>query len=288
MPGIPTSPTLFVNGVECSVAMPGGRLAAGESSGEEGPRASLTFQVPFAARWNLVAALRGTSTLAGGAINRIAPYRYPPNARMVCTAVGEFEYIGSTVDASGAVGSTLVKLPAQFSCVPWQFQDGDPGGQNDASGQAWTVTRIKPSCEVYQPAGGSYYVGPFPAGTPLDESSIGFVRANQEIQVTRKMLPAMPLNAITAALGHVNLAAQTFGDQLYIAKTLLLVAAESEPYFDCLGNPVMDVNLTYLAKVGTTWNRVQDRAGNYQFVNSKADGSGSEPFETYNFATLPR
>lgn len=286
---MPAPPTISINGISCTFAMPGGRLTIAESAGADGPQTTLVLQCDWEDRWDLVAALRGTCVGNAYSFVRTPPYALPNNPNLVCTSVGEFQYIGSGVDGDdGSVFSQLARVPAQFSPVPWQFQDGDPNGQNDPSGQAWTVTRIKPSAEVYQPMGGTYYIAPFPSTTPLDEASVGLLRANAEIQVTRKFLPAMPLGAIASLIGSVNFFPVQFGDQTYKLGKLLLIAVESsDPYFDCLGNPVIDITYTYLGRA-FSWNTVQDRSGVWNSLNTKADGSGTEPFDTNDFSTLPR
>jgi|GEM_PF-4945693 len=299
---MPGSPTFYIGGVECAHRMPGGRIAATEASPAEGPQVSIPIKCAWDDRWSLVKALRGTCTLNpdGLTFTRSAPYALTDNPRLVCVSTGAFEYIGSAVDSAGNLANPngYAVVPANFSPVPWQFDDGDPSGQRDASGEAWTVTKIKPSAEVYQPPGGSYWLGTFPSTTPLDEASIGFLRANVEIQVTRKFHALMNLGAICDSLGCVNSTTMQFGDKTFdgdgggsdpTGGTLLLIAAEaSEPYFDCLGNPVMDINYTFLGRTVAGWNQVQDRTGAWVAVNSKADGTGDPPFPSFDFTTLPR
>jgi hypothetical protein len=282
-------PPINIGGINCTFAMPGGRLAIGESSGEGGPTTTLVLQCAWSDRWDLVRALRGTCVGTIGGFARTPPFLLPNNPLMSCTGVGEFEYIGSGAFADGSIYSALCKLPAHFSCVPWQFVDGDPQGQNDASGQGWTVTKLKPSAEIYQPSGGSYYLGPFPDGKPIDEATVGFLRANVEIQVTRKFLPSMGLAQFRDAISNKNFAAMTFADTTFLPGYVILMAIEaSEPYFDCVGNPVMDYTCTYLARTVAKWDYLQDRSATWQLVNSKSDGSGVPPTGSYDFNTLPR
>jgi hypothetical protein len=281
-------PPIAINGVPCTFAMADGRLMISESAAEEGPKTTLKLQTAWANRWLLVQALRGTCVGSINSFNRSAPFALPSNNSLVCTSVGEFEYIGSGANDDGSVYSNLVRIPATFSCVPWQFQDGDPKGQNDASGQAWTVTRIKPSSEVYQPTGGTYWVGPFPSTTPLDEASVGFIRSYQEIQITRKFLPALDVATFDVAIGCANSNTMNIGTQSYAPGFMLLVGIESEPYFDSVGNPVCDVTFSYLGRKEASWYKVQDRTATWQFVNSSAAGSGIAPFGSFDFSTLPR
>lgn len=281
-------PAITINGVSCTFGMENGRLMISESATEEGPKTTLVLQTAWASRWYLVQALRGTCTGSINSFNRSAPFQLPSNSNMVCTSVGEFQYIGSGANDDGSVYAPLVRLPATFSCVPWQFQDGNPQGQNDASGQAWTVTRIKPSSEVYQPTGGTYWVGPFPSTTPLDEASVGLFRSYQEIQQTRKFLPALDVSTFASAIGCVNYNPVLIGTETYLPGDLVLVGIESEPYFDCVGNPVCDVMFSYLGRSNGNWQQIQDRSGNWQFINTSQAGTGNYPFKTFDFSKLPR
>ena len=299
---MPTVPTFYVGSVECAHRFPDGRFAIQEGSGESGPQVTVALKCYWDDRWNLIQALRGTcvGTISGG-FTRTPPTQLiniPINGlplalqtNLVCTSTGSMEYIGSGADETGALEGAFAVVPATFSPVPWQFVDGDPTGQNDASGQAWTVTKIKPSAEVYQPSGGTYHLGPFPSTTPLDEASVGFLRANVEIQVTRKFLPNLPLSAINGALGKVNNTTMAFADLTFTGtggKLLAVAAEESEPYFDCVGNPVMDYTVTYLGRNVASWNSAQDRSGNWQRIDSSAAGTGNPPFGNYDFTSLPR
>jgi hypothetical protein len=292
-------PTVFVNGVECAYAAPQGRLQISESSTEEGPRVTIVYAVDWADRWPLVRALRGICVLDGsGGFARTPPYQLPAQygppdgGPLVCTAVGEFQYVGGLQsDESGEQFGQIVHVPATFSCVPWQFVDGDPAGQNDPSGQAWTVTKGKPSTQVFQPPGGTYYVGPFaPTGAPLDDANVAFYNPQNELQVIRKFLPRLYLDAFNSALGCANSVAMKFGDHTYGIADLLLLGLENEPYTDCVGNPVCDVILTFAGKIasGDSWQAVRTRDGSFHELNTKADGTGSKPLVTYDMTTLPR
>lgn len=306
MPSGPTPP-IYINGVQCSYYAPEGRFAIKESAGPEGPVTTLVYKVDWADRWNLIQQLMPTCVIdeSEAGFTRTPPFALPPpystnpNSNQVCTSVGDFIYLGNGWDPStGEHEGQYVAVPATFSCVPWQFVDGNPAGQNDPSGQAWTVTKIKPSCEVFQPTGGSYWLGAFPSTTPLDEASVGFLRANCEITVVRKFLPFLPLANLVQVdvddnpnpgLGSANATDMGFADTIFDPGTLLLVGSEfSDPYFDCIGNQVCDWTQVYLGRVGATWNQVQDRAGDWVEVNSSADGSGDAPFDLCDFTAFPR
>ena len=141
-------PPIYVNGIPCAIALPDGRVAIAEASGPEGPEITIPYKCAWADRWNLVAALRGTCTGNITNFQRSAPYSLPGFPNLVCTSVGQFGYIGSGANPDGSIFAAQAIVPATFSAVPWMFADGDPAGQNDSSGQAWTVTKVKPSAEV--------------------------------------------------------------------------------------------------------------------------------------------
>jgi hypothetical protein len=289
----PVVPLININGVSCSYRMPKGRFAQSEGSPAEGPQVTIHYMCAWGDRWNLVQALRGTCLTGadGKTTVRTAPYALPDNTNLVCVSTGAFEYIGSGADASGNLAGALAVVPANFSPVPWGFQDGSPTDPGDPSGQAWTVTKLKPSVEVYQPSGGTYFLGPFPSATPLDEATVGFLRANIEIQVTRKFMATLPLLQICSGMGMIASNTMQFGSKIFtgIGGGLLLAASEeSEPYFDCMGNPCLDYTLTFLGRLQASWNSAQDRSGNWQRVSSNAAGTGNPPFGSYDMTLIPR
>ena len=280
--------TLLINGVSTTIAVEDtGGSAITEAIDQEGPTASVIFQCAYANRYTLIKGLMGTVIANGRQIVRVPPYQYPPSPNLYCQSISNVYGIKARRDTSGWLIYDTARLTANFAVPKWQFNQAAPGGQNDPSGQPWTITKTKTSAEVFTPPGGSYYVGPFPGGKPAEESSIGVVRPRTEISITRKFMPFLPLNEIQLLAGKVNQDTFIIGNRGLTAGMVLFVGANSEPSNDPAGNPTQDIEYTFMANDDYDWNTFQAKDGTWQALNTKADGSGSKPFASGDFSLLP-
>jgi len=286
---VPDTRLLNIGGVPCTIALEGlGEAAVVEHAGPEGATADVVFQCNYGDRFLLLRALRGTVAANGRAVVRTLPYQYPAAPNLYCTGVDPITLVKPMRDANGWVIGELARLTAHFEAPKWQFVAGDPAGQNDPSGQAWTTTKLKTTAEVFTPPAGAYFIGPFtPTGTAIEESSVGVVRPKTEISMTRKMLPFTPLQEIDAAEGKVNLYPVQVGNKVYAPGFVLFITGNTEPGSDVLGDNTYDVEYMFIANSDYDWNTYQSKTGAWQKLNTKADGSGKPPFASADFALLP-
>ena len=281
--------TLTIGGVSCTIALEDlGDSAIVESVSQDGgPEANVVFRCAYGDRYTLARALLGTSVAVGRTIVRTLPFAYPPSPNLYCLAIPEIKGIKPRRDATGWVYYQLAQLTAQFGRPKYDYTATAADGQNDPSGHAWTTTRVKVSAEVLTPPDGAFYIGPFsPNGKKVEEASVGIVRANCEVAVTRHFLPFVPLDEVMSLIGSTNLYPIQFSNHVFQQGCLLLVGCDTTPNTDPASNHTQEVTYTFLGK-SNDWNQFIAKDGSLQFLNSRIDNTGTTPYSYQDFSILP-
>ena len=269
---------------------------------EQGPQATVKLKCPWSLRWDLYAALLGTTVMGeGGSFSIHPPATYPTviveegsggTGLLICTAITAVTGIKYRTDPEGTLTGMagwglyeFAVLTAVFTRPNWYHPAEDPGGQADASGLPYTTTRIKTNSEVYNPPTGAYYyqAGKF-QGQPIFEGSLGIMRNRAEISMVRHRFPALPLSRALTDGGCVNDDVVTFGDYDFAKGCLLFTGNNSDPTGDA-GSVLItqDVEFTFLGDSENDWNSVMDPDGVWQIVNSDSAGAGKPPFKYVDF-----
>ncbi len=278
------TPTFTVGTVGASLYVEDGIVE--EFPEEGGPRASVTFKVPWEQRYALIAGLRGSISLSGDRIIRTPPFRYPDNTNLICTQTGQVRGVKPRRRDDGWLAYKWAFVPVTFTVPTWQaFGEGDVA---DPSGQPYVTTKFKLSAEVFTPPLGAYfYAAGTKSGQQVEESSVGVVRSRAEISMTRHRLPYVPLDGIMELDGVVNDEEVVIGDKAFPRGCLLFAGASSDPQPDpATGAMLQDVEFTLLGNCNIEWNEFMDPTGAWVPINDKADGSGDPPFEYVSFAWL--
>lgn len=239
---------------------------------ESGPEARCTFKCGWNVRWQLIQGLLGTVNYAAGTITRTPPISYPLNSnltigapngiqipqRWVCTSVGPVRGLKWQTDASGVITGTNLAgwgsyewaiLEAVFTVPLWQVAVQPSGSALcDISTQAYAVTKLRTSGEVFAPPTGSViYGGGAFAGTPLQDVNASLVRGRTEMSVTLIRFPIYPGITINSLIGSVNSVPLAIGQYVFPVGSALFTGAATEPKADpCNFGIVQDVELTWL------------------------------------------
>jgi len=275
-----SSPTLTINGVPVSIALPGdGGQGVVEQYSPE-PTADVVFKVPYARRNEVVLGLLGGIIASGYTVSRLPPFAYPPNVNLFCTSIGQTTGIKPRTNALGWVEYEYVLMPAHFSVPTYDVDHASP--TPDFSNHLYTTTKFKGNAEVFSPPTGTYFyaAGTF-NGKPVAEANVGFVRSRSEIEFTRHRMPFVPVFDIMDTVGYVNLNPITLGDFTFPAECLLFTTWDVSPSVDpASGARTWDITFNLLGNQNIKWNEFMDPKGAWVAINSKNDGSGDAPFGT--------
>lgn len=271
-----------VNGVLANIALEdlGDQAIIEDTDVTNGATAKVVFQCPYANRYLLIKALMGSVSSSGPSIIRNVPFAYPPSPNLVCTSVNNIVGLKPSF-VGGWVTYQLARMTATFGFVPWQFSQGNQNGQNDPSGQPWTVTKIKATSEVFQPPEGAFKEG---GGPSIDGSILGIVRPKTEISILRKFLPFVPLAQINLCSGRINKYPFQIANMIYPPGFVLFVSGSNEPSNDPLGNPTQDIEYSLIANGDFDWNTFLTPDNNWVSI---VDKFNNPPFEMVDFSVLP-
>lgn len=281
------SPSLTIGGVSCRIFIADGITESWPA--DSGATADVTFKCAWSDRYTLARALKGYINPAAYAFVIVVPYQYPPSPNLFCTSIGEIRGIGPFTDSSGWLQYKWALLPAHFTLPTYQAFPSVDSASDDPSGLLYTTTKFKVSSEVFTPPGGAYfYVGGADAGKPVEESHVGFVRPRCEIEMVRHKFPFVPLDACMSIEGGiVNDDTVTFADHTFPRGTLLFTGMDSDPQPGSIeGILLWDLTFTFLGNATIEWNAFMDRAGKFNLINTKPDGSGDFPFNYISFNNL--
>lgn len=279
--------TFPIGGVPCAIWAEDG---VKEAWPEDGPWAQVTFKCPWYKRYTVLQYLRGFSTYLGnGKLVRVPPWGYPSSPNLRCMEIGEIRGLGKirTEPSTGWLVYEWALIPAIFRVPTWGAFPQGAGTQYDPSGEAFTETRIKASGQVFTPPGGAYYFCTGLFAGPVPQSSVGQIQGQLEINITRKWLPWVPVDAAMTLIGSVNNSTLQLSDHTFDQGTLMFYSMESEPAKDGATNLVWDVTYTLIGAI-RDWNKFLNPDGSWEKINTKADGSGTFPYPYFDyFLVLP-
>lgn len=247
-----------------------------ESQEPRQPQARVRFKCAAGDHYQLIKDVVGTSTAVTdwtiGNIERVFPLPYPPSPNLIGRAVESVEFKGPATRIPG------VPLPwfwRKYAYVTIRFElalfnDGEGNGQQDISGQPFTSTTFNTSGDSMSLPGS---VLKFPRGAPNKTAAAGIVIPQAEIQMTRHLMPFIPLPQMLALQGKVNAAPIQFLNMAIDVGHVLFVGGSTQITCDTLGNLMWDVtyNMVYRAlpwnmffspTPGEGWAIPLDQAGN--------------------------
>lgn len=287
------------SGIWYEFSMPDGGLNSGgveESFPEQGPHATCEFKCRWVDRYNFMAGLRG------GVIDgfRVPPAAYPYSTNLFCTQVTRCKGLGPMPDPmTGLLGYRFAIVTAEYGIYEFDFDDGDPTEPHrDPSGKAWTTTRARLSAQIFTPPGGAYFWED--SHKAVIEALPGFVQPKTEYTITRHWMATVDQDLLDSFIGTVNDADVRIGTRTYGRGTLLFVGASIEPAGVSFGGKTWNYEYTIIGNgwasanepdpitekpylVSLEWNQFLNRSGDYQYINTKTDGTGLRPYRYTNF-----
>jgi hypothetical protein len=144
------------------------------------------------------------------------------------------------------------------------------------------------SSETIQFPQGTYYVAPFGAGAKLaNGAQIGIISPRVEVSMSRHWQPRVPLDEVMSLISGVNDEEITLANRTFPRGTLLFAGLGTDPRNDPNGYPVQELEYTFLGRYETEWNEFLDgETQEFQFLNTKQDGSGDFPFPYISFSNI--
>lgn len=274
------APRMQINGMDLWIDLEGlGERAIVERCPPPGPEADVTYRCWWEDRGEIYKALMGGVEASGFQITRWAPHQFMWNDQLVCTEIRDVTGIKPRTEDDGTVSYDQVRFTAHYCVPPWDSRN-NVSLSRDPSDCLFTSTKFKTSCEVFNPPFGSYYftAGSY-SGKPVNESGSSVVRPRVEIVVTRHMMPFVPLHLIAQCEGTVNDTTITFADHDFTQGTLLFVTGEPDQKADpSTGARCWDIAFQLLGNTDHDWNKFMDPGGQWNLINTAADGSGQPPF----------
>jgi hypothetical protein len=257
---------------------PGGCIEESVSSGQP-PVATVQLQCPWAGRYYVWKGMLGTATGGAGSIYRQAPMTYWDSPNLVCVAIAGARPIRHT----GITTFSECRFTATFTYPTYNFP-GQQNGITDASGVAWTTTRIRVSAQVTQvPLGTFVWTGGADSGKAVPEAQLGITVPHTEISITRHLMPYLPISEAESCVGTVNSNPVTIGNRTYANGELLFAGMSGDIECDVSCNRTFKCDYTMLGVKGHTWNQILDRQLTWQTVNTNSSGTGNAPFASTDF-----
>jgi hypothetical protein len=308
MPNAVPSPGYVINEIDCAIYLGEDGQSGGirESWTDRGLEVNIDFICAWKDRLRLIQGLRGGATwdgTPGGKVTRQHPVSLPlvstdecPEIpiwsglgyfwnRFICVGTGEFEPVRWQTDKDGSVTGIQGWGFYDSVIIPtrWASQTYFTGNSivnpyvmgYDLSGYPYTTTTTKTSGEVFSPNTSTFKF--LNSGIPVNEASIGLIRAKTEIIITRHYLPGIDVASYDSLVGKINSDILTLGNK---PESLLYMTYDVEPYGDAsTGTTFCDIKHHIVAnglvrddngKNQDSWNYYMNRKGNWdKLVDSK-------------------
>ena len=251
-------------------ADPGDTIQESFTPGQgQSPVATVALQCDWNARYVIWGLMLGTSTGGPGGIIRNYPMQYWDSPNLYCTSITN----ARPIKYIGGFKFSLCRFTATFSKPIFD--------------QSFSTISVKVSNQVLQlPVGTFKWTGGADSGKTVPEAQLGLIVPHTEINLTRHMLPYLPIKEAETFSGTVNSYSVTIGNTTYAIGELLYAGMSGDISADVVGNRTYKCEHAILGVKGHTWNQLLDKSLTWQTVNTAADGSGNPPFGSSDFWNL--
>ena len=290
----------IIGGVPCTIywGEDGQQYGVKESWPEGGPHTTIYWACPWGFRAAVKQALRGG--LIGPGYSFVRPHQNPYDSTMFCSSIGEcINFVARADQATGLAYWDYVVIPAEYTVSLVDFAATNSAANFvDPSGKPFTITSARASAEIMAvPTGTYFWEGGSLIHKPLQQGYLGILRPRIEFRLKFPWLTKMPVDFMLQYGGTINQPAISFGNHLFPSGTVLFPTSSSDPGRCGTWGKSFETEMVLIASgpvedpanPGTTfvptWNHIFAPDGSWQFVNSKADGSGVRPYRAASWWT---